>query len=502
MLAAPNLEKPLNFRGPSYRFYAINCGLTLEIHFGATNFRLRHFEMPKLTPALTYSELDLAVLDKLAPVKRACVVLVEAIAVVNLAAYLIPGLGRFYSNAWPRMPAEATLAALLSALSFQFSEARQSAPKLRISLALAVALTLLTAAVLIEFQLQISLGLERLLPIDPRLSSAFPGRMSPQSAGAFLLVGCALILTNAKTRFAVHLADLLVFPLCMLVLVLVSGYIFGATHLSGISTATVTSPQTLVCLILLNLVVFLRRAELGVFSIFLGSGIGSRIARILSPIVLVLPFLRETARAHLIGSDRMPPHYATAILASVAAMLSLALLVYLAWRINSMEKEIQDLSLRDELTGLYNRRGFYLLAQQSLRMAHRSKLSFSVLFIDLDDLKLTNDSLGHHEGSRFLVETGELLKATFREIDVIGRIGGDEFAVAGQFSQAAMASAAQRMKESSELRNTETGRQIPLSFSLGFITSEAGQAESLDDLLAKADQAMYDEKRRKKVPVA
>jgi diguanylate cyclase (GGDEF)-like protein len=251
----------------------------------------------------------------------------------------------------------------------------------------------------------------------------------------------------------------------------------------------------------LNLVILFRRAELGVFSIFLGTGIGSRIARLFSPIVLALPFLREATRAHFISSDRMPPHYTTAILASLTAMLAVALLVYLAWRIHGMEMEIHDLSLRDELTGLYNRRGFYLLAQQSLRMAHRSDLPFSVLFIDLDDLKFTNDSLGHHEGSRFLVETGEILKATFRETDVIGRIGGDEFAVAGQFSQAAMGSAVERMKELSEQRNAEAGRQIPLSFSVGYITSNGGPDESLDDLLVKADYAMYEHKRSKKVPV-
>ena len=199
----------------------------------------------------------------------------------------------------------------------------------------------------------------------------------------------------------------------------------------------------------------------------------------------------------------MPPHYTTAILASLTAMLALALLVYLSWRINGMETEIHDLSLRDELTGLYNRRGFYLLAQQSLRMAHRSNLPFSVLFIDLDDLKSTNDTLGHHEGSRFLVETGEILKATFRESDVIGRIGGDEFAVAaGQFSQAAMALAANRMKESTELRNLKAGQRIPLRFSVGYITSKEGQDESLDDLLVKADHAMYAQKRSKKIPVA
>jgi diguanylate cyclase (GGDEF)-like protein len=212
-----------------------------------------------------------------------------------------------------------------------------------------------------------------------------------------------------------------------------------------------------------------------------------------------LPILREVGRAHLLQSLRMPVQYATAILTSITTMLSFVLLLILAWRINSMEMEIRDLSLRDALTGLYNLRGFHLLAEQLLRLAHRNELPFSVLFIDLDNLKQINDSYGHDAGSRFLVETGEILTATFRETDVLGRVGGDEFAVAGEFSQTAISIAAERLQAACALRNREPGRQFPLSFSVGFGSSVEHENESLKDLLAKADQAMYQEKRRKKV---
>jgi diguanylate cyclase (GGDEF)-like protein len=175
------------------------------------------------------------------------------------------------------------------------------------------------------------------------------------------------------------------------------------------------------------------------------------------------------------------------------------MLLFLAWRINRMEAEIRDLSLRDALTGLYNIRGFRILAEQSLRMARRSDEPFSVLFIDLDDLKLTNDMLGHQAGSELLIETGEILKDTFRETDVFGRIGGDEFAVAGQFSLSAISHAAQRLEEAAEVRNAHAGRTMGLHFSMGYVTTDAEMQESLDELLAKADEAMYEEKRRKKV---
>jgi diguanylate cyclase (GGDEF)-like protein len=179
--------------------------------------------------------------------------------------------------------------------------------------------------------------------------------------------------------------------------------------------------------------------------------------------------------------------------------VSFLLLLFLTWRIQRMEAEISDLSLRDELTGVRNLRGFHFLGEQALHLAQRSKQPLSVLFIDLDNLKGINDSLGHSTGSAFLVEMAKLLENTFRETDVIGRIGGDEFAVLCQCSHAAMSSAAQRLDEASAIRNSEPGRQFPFSFSVGYVTSEEHKRESLDELLSHADKAMYEEKKRKKL---
>ena len=180
-------------------------------------------------------------------------------------------------------------------------------------------------------------------------------------------------------------------------------------------------------------------------------------------------------------------------------MISMALVLYLAWRIYGMEREIQDLSLRDALTGLYNLRGFYLLAEQSLRVAQRSQLPFSVLFIDLDNLKQTNDQWGHLTGSQCLQETGELLGTAFRETDIVGRIGGDEFAVAGHFDQASISLAAGRIKDLTARRNAESQQRFKLSFSVGYVTTDHVETESLESMLAKADRAMYQEKRHKKL---
>jgi diguanylate cyclase (GGDEF)-like protein len=251
--------------------------------------------------------------------------------------------------------------------------------------------------------------------------------------------------------------------------------------------------------VLLTVVVALRQAENGIFSIFLGCGIGSRIARGFAPILLVIPFLGDVVRTHIAVPNLVPAQYGNAILTSAIATSSILLLLFLVLRINTMEKEIHDLTLRDHLTGLYNMRGFYLLAEQTLRLAQRAQLPFSVLFIDLDGLKQINDKLGHNAGSAYLAETGELVDETFREGDVKGRFGGDEFVIAGQFSKVGIEIATQRLITSAAERTAKSRREFPLSLSIGHVTAEYHSTETLKELVTKADEAMYKEKRRKKM---
>src|SRR6202012_203275 len=106
----------------------------------------------------------------------------------------------------------------------------------------------------------------------------------------------------------------------------------------------------------------------------------------------------------------------------------------LTWRISDLERNIQDLSLRDELTKLYNRRGFLLIAEQARKQAKRTETPFAIVFVDLDNLKKINDALGHDVGSELLCDLAMTMTAVFRESDTVGRIGGDEFVVAGEMN--------------------------------------------------------------------
>jgi diguanylate cyclase (GGDEF)-like protein len=440
-------------------------------------------------------------LDRLAQIERLILAAAIALSALNLTGGFLLRLGWSFPGCRHMMNAETALIALFSALSLQFSTPRYSKSLHRFALLLAAVVAVVCAAVVCEYVFRVSLGVDIPFAGIRGFGPPMPARMSAEAASGFAFLGLALTTIRAQKRSAVVLSDLLTFCLVLLVLILVSGRIIAALGIFGPPVNDSSSLLSMLGLLLLTTAALFRKVQNGILSILLRRGLGGNIARILSPLLLVLPYLRECARARFIGTE-LPPHYTTAILASLAVMLSFALLLFLAWRINSMEVEIHDLSLRDALTDLYNLRGFRLLAEQALRMARRSNLPFSVLYVDLDDLKRTNDSLGHQAGSELLMETGRILKSNFRETDVVGRIGGDEFAVAGQFSQIGMSLAARRIEESAARRNAESGGAMELSFSVGQVTTESAPHESLDELLAKADHAMYEEKRRKKIAVS
>lgn len=163
-----------------------------------------------------------------------------------------------------------------------------------------------------------------------------------------------------------------------------------------------------------------------------------------------------------------------------------------------MITKLQTLSLRDDLTGLYNRRGFFTVASEYLQLADRKKSQMFLLFMDLDNLKRINDTLGHHKGDEALVNVTKILTATFRKSDVKGRMGGDEFAIFpidSTFSGAQ--SAESRLRKNIEAFNTDEGNPFVLSVSMGIASYDPEHPCSIDELLVRADKLMYEEKRRK-----
>jgi len=451
--------------------------------------------MPKFKPALSPNEPDAALLDLLDLFERICLTAVEVVALLSFTGWLIASLGRLLESSGDLMSPLDALCAMAAAVGFQLSSPNRSTQSKRIGFIFACFVTILGASICFAHFFQIYLGLRMVWLPNYRPMPAHS--MGAFVALAFTLLGFAMILIQSRRRIVSHVADLVILVLSSLVLVLVSGHLFRFIEVPRPVSSNVAAPETLFSIAILALIAVLRHAQSSVYNVFMGRGIAGRIARFAAPALLFLPFLREATRIHFIGVSRIPPSFFSAILATVASLLSLCLLLYIALRISSMESEIHRLSLSDELTHLNNLRGFRLLAEQALRMARRSHVPFSVLFIDLDKLKEINDTYGHTIGSNILSDTGKILIATFRESDVLGRVGGDEFAVAGQFSQAAITVAVHRLREAVAHRNSRPTQEPTLSLSLGHATCEADTEETLDELLEKADFAMYEEKRLK-----
>ena len=160
---------------------------------------------------------------------------------------------------------------------------------------------------------------------------------------------------------------------------------------------------------------------------------------------------------------------------------------------------LHTLSITDELTGLYNRRGFFTFAEDCLMSAKRSEKRLMLLYADLDGLKEINDTSGHDEGDRLIKETSAILKSTFRTSDIIARIGGDEFVVfpVGTDEDHA-AIIADRLQENIEHFNAIHNNRYKLSISTGIATYDPNSVQSIDELLAEADDLMYKHKKSKK----
>jgi two-component system cell cycle response regulator len=164
-----------------------------------------------------------------------------------------------------------------------------------------------------------------------------------------------------------------------------------------------------------------------------------------------------------------------------------------------LQKNLQNLSLIDDLTGLYNRRGFLALAEQHLRMIQRKGAAL-LIYMDLDDLKLINDTYGHLEGNRALIVTANVLRASFRQSDILARLGGDEFCVlmtdAGQDSAQQVR---KRLQQRADFINALSSWSFRLSLSVGIADVPVVHQPSLDQLLRIADVHMYEEKRNKQL---
>ncbi len=451
--------------------------------------------MAKQSVTLSPIQPDSRVLQTVTLVSYICLIIVGLFAAIYLTAWFIPAVGNHLPQGWKAMKANIALCDMFAAYSLAYCNPKFSARAHRIGRILAIVVASICVAVLYQYATGKQIGINTLVVSDSL--SGHPGRMSQQTAGSFLLLAVILLFIKARKSLLSHIVDGLTLclgldrPHLYLQLPLLRSAPLQSHHGEPHGPAdphwSLTPHHRH-----LPLPRPIRR-----FSVLLSDSIAGKTSRLAVPFAFCLPFLLTILRIAVVNLSFLHNEYASGMATAAVTVLTFCLILILSHRIQGLERNIRDLSLRDELTRLYNRRGFYVLAAQALRLAHRANAPFSVLFMDMDNLKEVNDALGHEAGSELLQEMSAILSATFRETDVVGRLGGDEFVVAGNASHDEIALATARLEAATARANARPDRPFTVSFSYGYVTTDDTHSQTLDDLLSRADTIMFQAKRDK-----
>jgi diguanylate cyclase (GGDEF)-like protein len=218
-----------------------------------------------------------------------------------------------------------------------------------------------------------------------------------------------------------------------------------------------------------------------------------------NPLVLNDPFIRFYAGCPLsapngrkLGTlciiDRQPRSFGKEDLEALKDLASM------------VERELSAVQLAtlDELTNISNRRGFMMLAQHSLHLCAREKISASMVFMDLDKFKPINDMFGHAEGDQALTVFAKQMKAACRDADIYARLGGDEFAMLLiNTSKERAENIVARLRQSVEKYNQEAKRGYDITFSHGIVEFNPEKPRTIEAMLADGDSLMYVLKKSK-----
>ncbi|MEB0009729.1 GGDEF domain-containing protein [Pseudomonas sp. RTB3] len=393
---------------------------------------------------------------------------------------------------------------------------------------------------LVEYVLSVNLAIDLLLPFELQHSQPvpFPGRMAPATALCFLLSGLGLLFDGRPLLPQFFASSALFISLMALV-----GYLFSVSALYSVGLYSSMAVHTVIALVLFNtgLLVIQERSEF--VELLTSNTAGGKVARSLLasiPVVilgiggallagekqgyydnrlslawmatlsiatLVAVILRTARHLHQIDKSRGS---AQAELAALNAALELRVaertsaletanrsLMSEMSRRQKVEDDVRRLSLTDELTGLHNRRSFFLLADQLMHSARRNDQSCLLFFIDLDGLKKLNDVHGHEAGDLAIIAAAQVLKTAFRVSDVVARIGGDEFVVlAADVKESADTLSARVQALVDEFNGSDLCR-YPIGLSIGAVRCLPKELKPLGELLATADAAMYADKQRR-----
>ncbi|MBQ5332892.1 MAG: GGDEF domain-containing protein [Oscillospiraceae bacterium] len=167
-------------------------------------------------------------------------------------------------------------------------------------------------------------------------------------------------------------------------------------------------------------------------------------------------------------------------------------------QIQSRNNQLSRMSMSDELTGIYNRRGFYVFANRILKAPENEGRQAVVIFGDLDNLKKINDTFGHEDGDYAIVTVANVIKSSLRNSDVVARIGGDEFAAFAICDDREIAlKLPERIKSIAAAHNQSSSKPYNVTVSVGIVELICAPELNIQQYMDQADTALYEDKKRK-----
>ena len=411
------------------------------------------------------------------------------LAGVILLSWSLRGLSDWMPQGWDMMKGSTALCLLMTVTCLYMLSHH---PHLsRYSLVLSAALTALCLNALYGHAAQDNVTSDYLFLLQHEPGSY--GRMSIQTALFFVFAGAYIAVVHINPRCKRVICDVLLSFMLMLGVVITAGYIYKVTTMIGQSADIRTAPHTLLGMWLV-IGSMITGSDANSFHVFItNNGIGNRIARVTLPLSLFMPLAIITFTEMMYLQGWISAQETAAFLAAVMSLAIILLVAWIALYTNRVEAHLRKAMMVDELTQLYNYRGFHLLGSTLYELSVRQKKELCILYFDLDNLKETNDEHGHQAGDELIRRFAGHLRRTFRKSDVVARVGGDEFAVVSE--DHTPDTAQKRLQEAVKYDQTE----LKIRFSSGqVLRSQQQDPASFEQMVAAADALMYEHKRCKR----
>ncbi len=338
--------------------------------------------------------------------------------------------------------------------------------------------------------------------LDP---TGIPNRMAPNTAFNFVLLSLALIFPTGKSGVRIDLSTGLTILSILCSLLPLLGYLYGTKTFYGVGQFIPMALHTAFTFLMLSIGMLVSRPDRPVIATLFDKGISGIMVRRLLPAVVGLPIMLSWFRLE----GQKLEWFDNELGAALVVVVQILLLGVIVWwhsfmmlrldkRRHEAEARLGELVLTDDLTGLRNRRGFILLAEQELKLARNKRMGIVLwcLYADLDGLKKINDTLGHDLGSQAIVQAAGILKATFRNSDIIARLGGDEFVVLAATNTLVDGYLlGERLQANVAAFNDSENLPYKLSLSFGLVMIDVAEMLSLDEIVKGADAKMYQYKQ-------